>query len=222
MRPVRVPPAHRDSIRRLAEFSDEDFGKFASVLAVAESGELRRSDLVTAVVDTLGEESERASLLLDALLGASTVKQTREAPSADIAEAIAAEPGLKLDAETASRVAARLATLLDLPSLELIARATRLFAEDDQTFCRSRTLSDLRPVFDPATEPPAVAAAVIRHSLKVRYHVEDGIEAFHVSIDEKGLLELRGTIDRALAKGQALRDLAQAAGMRIVDVEESH
>jgi len=191
-------------------------------LSVDTGKPLARTALTEEVAKALSIDAERASVLLDALLGAHSVKQRRGASGSDIAVAIVADTALKLSAEECEAGAERLSMLLEIDSLEVLARAVELLVEDGQRFCRARTLSDIRPVFSPDGDPPAVFGAVIRHSLKVRYHVESDTEAFIVTVDDRGLLELRDAIDRAIAKGRSLRRVVEQSGMRLIEVEDSH
>lgn len=222
MRPIRVPAPHRDPIRRLALLTDPEFD--ALVDAVSTDGRsIARARLSASVADALEWDDDAASVLLDSLLGAHSVHEGRQEGAADVAAAIADDPSLKLAETEKPTVTARLAQLLELEQLAALSQAARLLAEDEQTFCRARTLSDLRPVFQRRSDPPEAIGVLIRHTLQLRYHT-DGLETepFFLTVDKSGLRSLRDVVDRALAKDQALRNMAESSGLRIIDVEESH
>lgn len=222
MRRVAVPPPHRPPIREITRLAPEVFDRLTQVLAADSKKPLVRSELCTAISNVLEEDTDTASVLLDALLGAHSVRQRKDATSAEVAEAVVSEPALKLSDEERDIGTERLRVLLDLSSLELLARAVQLVAEEGQGYCSVRTLSDLRPVFAPDSDPPSIAGALIRHALKIRFHTESDVHACSVSLDDRGLLEVRDAIDRALAKGRTIRAAAAAAGMRLIEIEDSH
>lgn len=222
MRRVAVPPAHRAPIRQIARVSAEVFSRLLDALSVDPKGPLVRSGLCEAVSDALDVDVAVASVLVDALLGAHSVQQRRNVTSIEVAEAIVSEAALKLSEGEREVGAERLQALLQLESLGLLARAVQLLAEEGDSFCHARTMSDLRPVFTPDSDPPSVAGTLIRHSLKIRFHTESELEAFSVTLDDRGLLKLRDAIDRAIAKGRSLRELAEVAGMRVIEIEDIH
>jgi len=222
MRPVRVPAPHRKSIRRIALFNDAEF----KALEEAVSGEgqsIARERLNTTVAEALSCDRDDASVLIDALLGAHSVHQRGEDSAEAVAAAIAKDPALELAEPEKSIVVARLTRLLDQEQLVALSRAVQLLREDEQAFCVARTLSDLRPVFRPGSTPPEAIGVVIRHTLQLRYHTDGPkTDAYFLTVDKSSLLRLRATVDRALAKDQALRQMAESSGLRIIDVEESH
>lgn len=202
-----------------------DDGQFDAVVGAVsvESDTLARARLAAAVAHALGWDEPEAGILVDALLGAHSVHQGRKASASAVAGKIAEESALKLLDDEQPVLAARLTRLLGVEPLAILSRAAQLLAEDEQTYCRARSLSDLRPVFLVGSEPPEAVGVVIRHTLQIRYHV-DGLDTkgFFLTVDEAALRDLRAVIDRAIAKGEELRKVASASGMRIVDVEESH
>lgn len=222
MRRLAVPPPHREPIRQITRLSPDVFSRLIVALSADPKRPLVRSGMCAAVSDALDSDMDTASVLVDALLGAHSVKQRRNVTGAEVAEAIVSETALKLSERERDVGAERLQVLLELEALALLARAAQLIGEEGDSFCQARTLSDLRPVFNPDSDPPSVAGTLIRHSLKIRYHTEYDMEAFSVIFDDRGLLELRDAIDRAIAKGRALRGVADAAGMRLIEIEDIH
>lgn len=202
-----------------------DDGQFDALTGAvsAASDNLARPRLAAAVAEALAWDEPDAGILVDALLGAHSVHQRRKASASAVADNIAQESALKLADDEQPVLAARLTRLLGVEPLSILSRAAQLLAEDEQTYCGAQSLSDLRPVFRVGPEPPEAVGVLIRHTLHIRYHA-DGPDAkgFFLTVDEAALRDLRAVIDRALAKSEALRKLASASGMRIVDVEESH
>lgn len=222
MGPIKVPTYHRDSIRRIARLAPGEFEGLAAALEAASRSVLARSGLGNGVAEALTIDREAAQVLVDALIGAGGVRQRRNATAKEIAGAIAADATLKLEDQEAQALSQRLARLLDVPNVMLLTHAAGLLSEDDRTFCSARTLSDLRPVFDTESDPPQMTGVLIRHSLKIRVHTENDTESFFVTIDKRGLLDLREAIDRAIAKGEVLTATASGASLKLLDMEGSH
>jgi hypothetical protein len=222
MRSIRVPLPHRESIRRLARIADSEFGQLIAALSAPEEN-IARARMCAAISASLNlKDGGAAAIFLDALLGAHSVLQRRDATPSEVSEAIASDSLLKLEEAERNLLAARLESILGIELLAALSRAATLLA-DEPTFCRARTLSDVRPVFLSRSNPPVAVGAVIRHTLQIRYH-PDGpeTEPFFIGVDTSGLKSLRDAIDRALAKDSVLREMAEGCGLRIIDVEESH
>lgn len=222
MAPVRVPPKQRPAILQLSMFSDEQFEFLLTAVSPHEET-LSRSRVALATAESLGIKPEESSLLIRALLGAHVVYRRESKSTYDVAGEIASDPSLKLDETQQVRVRQRLAILLGVGQLATLSAASQLFNEDQQTFCTARTLSDIRPVFDIDTDELQSSSVVIKHSLKIWFH-RNGPEreTFYVTLDERDLQHLTAVLSRAMDKAQVLRSMARAAGLQVVEVEESH
>jgi hypothetical protein len=106
----------------------------------------------------------------------------------------------------------KLEKLLNIDSLKIISKASRLQSDGERLYCHSKILSDIRPVFgdDPTAKP---SAAVITHTLKITYHMGQNNQEFHVVLDSHELAELRDVLNRASAKDETLRALMKEANL---------
>lgn len=112
-----------------------------------------------------------------------------------------------------------LSTLLTLEdSLGVTAKALGLLEEFEYTFCQSRILTDLRPIFkrDPSQAP---SVGMIVHQLRISVHAEEteNDKDLYVALDHESLIALRGDIERALAKEASLKSSVAQGGMRILE-----
>jgi hypothetical protein len=222
MRPVRVPAPHRETIKKIGRLNEEVFNSLVAALSKSDEP-MGRAHLRAAIDSSLSWGVDDSGVLLDALLGAHSVLQRRQDSPADVAASIASDTSLRLGEGEREAVSSRLSTLLGLERLAALSRASRLMAADAQTFCRARTLSDLRPVFVAGSDPPKSVGTIIRHTLQIHYHTDGPeTEPFFLSVDKSGLRALRDAIDRALAKDGVLRDMEESSGLRVIDVEEAH
>lgn len=198
---------------------DEQFEELLTRFGSSE-GDMTRTDIVDQLADVL-EASEEATSVLDALVGAWTFGRLADLSQEGAGADVANSDELKLDSNERSGLAVRLASLFHSPVLDAFAHATSLVLEDDHSYCTSRILSDLRPMFGP-DDDVTPTATLIRHSLRFDVHTDGRLESVLISIDERGLEELAAGVERANKKAKALRMIAHQAGLRVVDLEETH
>lgn len=111
----------------------------------------------------------------------------------------------------------RLAQLLSIQSLQLIAKAHDILLEHAQTFSRARIVSDVRPVFGEKIED-SPSAAVIVHMLNITYHDASGWREFVVALDTKDIQLLMDTLERAKAKTESLKSVISSTNMTYIEV----
>jgi hypothetical protein len=106
-------------------------------------------------------------------------------------------------------------------NLRLILRIRQLFAstkalgllnDHDRLFIKSRIITEVRPIFEEDIALPIVGSVML-HSLKLTLRSNGKNENHFVALDSMDLLELKGVIDRAIAKSQAIeRSLSSSGG----------
>jgi hypothetical protein len=114
----------------------------------------------------------------------------------------------------------RLTRLLGIDqTLGVTSKAIDVMMQHEHTYCTSRVLTDLRPVFrtDPAESPEA---AIIIHTLKITYHRGDRTEEFFVALDGADLEELREQLTRAAQKAISLRNIMKSANLADLESEK--
>lgn len=216
---IRIPASQIGPLERLAAMSDERYAELEAYFGPIE-GDLTRqavADRVAAVIDNAGE----AEALLDAVLGACAFGRGAGLKQESAATEIAGSDLLELDDAEQKTLAARLEALFRSPTLELLAHAVSLRAEDEFTYCTSRILSDLRPIFG-RDEEPTSTAALIRHTLKFDVHINGRLESVLISVDDRALQEIAAGVERAIRKSETLVKIAHDAGLRVVDLGEVH
>lgn len=159
--------------------------------------------------------------ILDALIGACAYGRGKDLTPEDAGKKIAESDTLELDDQARSALADRLSSLFQSPVLGLLAHAASLLAEDEYSYCTSRILSDLRPMFG-ADEDVAPSSALIRHTLKFEVHIDGRLESVVISVGDRALKELAAGVERAQKKAESLRDLAHSAGLRLIELKEAH
>jgi hypothetical protein len=114
----------------------------------------------------------------------------------------------------------RLARLLALDSLNLIdAKAKELQSEAERTFCDTRIVTDLRPVFgsNVAGSPDAM---IIVHTLKIGYHDagDQKHKEMYFALDTDDIGKLAEALRRAQDKTKALKAKMDSVGIPTVDL----
>jgi hypothetical protein len=112
----------------------------------------------------------------------------------------------------------RLTTLLALDSFNIIGlKAKELQRQSERTFCESRILTDLRPVFgNEIGEAPT--AMIVVHTLKIVSHETSGHKDFYVALDAEDIASLKKTLERAEEKAQSLKAVLDKTGLRTIDL----
>ena len=179
---------------------------------------LSRTRLRNAVADgvsglTSGEVEDIADLLgsLSAAIASTELSLSELIPS--VLEAVGEESDL--DESELKLLSERLETLLEIDQLGLVAKASSLLADYEHSFCQAKFLTDIRPVFGSVKEPPS--AAVIVHTLRIKYHKGGDIEDFYVSMDGDDLQLLKKLIERAESKMETLAATLRNADVRLID-----
>lgn len=219
MASVRIPPSQRESLVLVATMSADSFEALESCFGPVE-GDLSTVQVEQEIASAI-PAVEEAGPILDALIGACAYGRGRDLTPEDAGKKIAESDVLELDDQARSALADRLASVFQSPVLEPLAHAASLLAEDEYSYCTSRILSDLRPMFG-ADEDVTPSSALLRHTLKFDVHIDGRLKSVVISIDNKALEELAAGVERAQKKAESLRDLAHRAGLRVIELKETH
>ena len=219
MAAIRIPVRHRGPLALVASMSRERFEALEDCFTPLE-GDLSTSRVVSDIAPVV-EDLDEPVLLLHALIGAWAYGQDTDLTQEDAAREVASSELLEIGESERSVLTARLTALFHHPALDLLAHAASIRAEDEYSYCTSRILSDLRPLFS-RDEDVVPIAALIRHSLKFDVHVNGRIESVTIALNNRALNEIASDIERALRKAESLREVAHKAGVKIVESEDVH
>lgn len=216
---IRIPPSHRASIERLAQLNDERYEALAGCFEVSDA-DLSTTDLEARVAAALGDDQDATSIF-DALIGASLFGRRAHKSPERVAQEVSTSELLELERDERRTLEDRLVSIFSRPGFVLIALASSLRAEDEFSYCTSRIVSDLRPIFTPSDETEPIAA-LIQHSLKFEVHIDGRIQSILIAIDSRGLDELADNIRRAARKADGLRRIAHESDLPVIDLHEEH
>ncbi len=197
-----TPDIAEDERKLIREWLIDDNERLEPVLKVLSetAPALRRRVLVSAVADKTGVDQKTSDSLLRMFFSlVSTIfsSQDREDAISSIFHVVLGEPA---EAEKLSAFKLKVERLLALRSVEITSKALRVMFDNPNTFCRARTLSELRPIF--TDDGLKAQAAVIVHQLKLVYHSgpDHKENEIFITLDREDLDAMRRVIDRAIAK----------------------
>jgi hypothetical protein len=155
----------------------------------------------------------------------SSIFSLREEPSVgfsilirDVLAAAEADEELNISGERRDRPAGLLKEVLTLQdTLGVSSKAWSVGWDSERTYCFSRVLTDLRPVFKPNSEEAAVF--VLMHNLKIAFHEGRETKEFFVSLTSKDLQKLLEVLQRAERKETALMAAMEDSKIPVLSAE---
>jgi hypothetical protein len=115
-----------------------------------------------------------------------------------------------------------LGELLTSAPVQQAAKALDLRNAYERILLTSRIVSDIRPVFDDDDIKESVTAAMVNHTLQLKYsgsaHDQQDL---HIAVDIDDLKRLREQIDRALKKEAAARSFIEKGDAVLLEALES-
>jgi len=197
---ITVPAEHADGLARIMAPSVDDSVLVAAALEKGKSINLRElSSLVNAALPSLNAKQAReiVGTLLSLYSARTGMDMSVDSFVTDLlAAAKAIESGDSKPQESSQKV---LKNLLSVRPLSMISKARGLHTDHENTFCRVRILTDLRPVFDADVKEEPVGF-VMAHILKLGYHHAGEHTNLHVAMDKMDLDTLILALQRAKAK----------------------
>lgn len=198
---LKVPPAHRAALERLAHITEQEFQAL-----------LGRVPVVTSSDDDLNEDESDTRWMLRSLAN------TRVGREDEFRQALVQADGIDLTPAERELVVDRVVRILDSADFRLLEKATDLSNEHDQLIHDVRILCDVRPVFaefeDPEA-PPVVEGAVVNILLRLNLFdpVAVGMKHVTVALSQRDLMDLEDQVTRAKKKLVAIDGVIKSAGL---------
>jgi hypothetical protein len=162
---------------------------------------LQRKTLVDAITKAIGGDRSVVNDILRIFFNVLFTVRSREDLKERIEEVYHVAVGSEAsDADKLKAFSERVMQLVSLRAMVITGKALRVKLSNSNTFCRARTVSEVRPVFAEQTLKPE--AAIIVHQLSIVFHTgpEMDEDEFFVTLDAGDLESLRKVIERALTK----------------------
>jgi ribosomal protein S13 len=176
--------------------------------------------------DKIGDISpEQMRYLINSLVSIQRLSIDSETPIDDLIDSICTtlespeEHDFKLTDELSKQLKQNLKRFLKIAALTVHSKAIDLQVSNERTYCESRIITDLRPVFGRKLEE-GIKGSVIRHSLHITYHQNDGGDehkTFFVILDLDDVKELKLALERAEAKQKVLEQSLKLSGIPYIN-----
>jgi len=223
---LRIPEKFRAPLVLLATFNDDQLATIARALESAppapysEKTEEYLAQAMTFAPPFTARLVGEALMMLF-LSKCDSNKQPKELAT-DVADFLAENPGACNEDEILSvssrgKFVEAVVRLLSVHSFDVNAKTTSLLSEYQHLLHRTRTISDVRYVFESGDTPEKIAAGVVVHSLRVDYFVDGEPKQIFFALDRKDIEALIGDLQRALKKEETLRAQIKATGVAIVN-----
>ena len=219
-----IPKDERPWLALLADLKEEQALEISGALSTA-SDELGGDELLQHVVSgTPSIEGDDVRRILRTVRQVASAKEVLEVqPDVflnDIAEGMGEieEQELRLDRTKQRRLLERLSVLTISPAVEIHAKARSLQQDRENTFCRARIVTDLRPIFGPDVRQ-SPKAVLVAHMLRISYHhgSQAALRDLFISLRTEDLDQLSELIERARLKAESLHAFTAAADLREIN-----
>lgn len=208
---IRIPEPGRQAIHAIAEVDGATFEQLVRVLQGI-TLPITPDQLVQAVVTSATglPESEREGIGR-IVVSLAALRESRDVPPDDVANEVVRARSSGVPDEKRELFVERLTALLNNESVKLAAKVLDVLTEFERSLHDARIITDLRPIFTGKLEdlPSAVA---VTHTLRVRYHQNDELQEFFVTLNSSNLASLREILDRAELKANTLTKLPERTG----------
>jgi len=225
MAEITIPEPYQAGLATIVGLSDDSVGELVSALRAIPT-KLFPYTLAHEIAPSVQSISvDDLSEVIETLQSLYLTKIYHEVPADvmadDIAEA-ATENGLsehlRLSGLDREKFKNRLATLLSIESLEILAKALGILRNNQNVFHEARIITEIRPVFGSNVEE-APPAAVVVHMLNISCHGTDGHKEFFIALDTDDIEVLRDVVDRAETKAESLKAMLNKADITYLETE---
>ncbi|HWO23666.1 MAG TPA: hypothetical protein VNO30_33220 [Kofleriaceae bacterium] len=221
---IEIPSGHRALVAKLVSLPDEQASSLITELRNTPPA-LSRSELASRIAPATKFDEDTARAIVDVLTSMyEAMARIDEKPDRFVAAVIAAAKKLpselfeqNVDWEKAQKLIGELMRLER--SLGVSSKVLGVITDHAHVYCRSRVLTDIRPVFSISASHPPAALAVI-HTLRLTYHSGDETQGFYVALDAADLEDLREQIERALEKEKSLRAMLTEKQLPVLSASE--
>jgi hypothetical protein len=207
-----LPEPFTQGLRELAALPDAAFTEFLTALK-ALPVEIRQHLVFPDIPSP--DLIKDGSSIKDAVFALLLSRAQRRVPISALIDSVV--QSVRLDPPLTERLKERARDILQVESLDLIARAHNVLLEHSRTYSSARIVSDIRTVFgNDVTEQPD--AAVVVHMMNMIYYKGGRRETFVVALDEKDIDLLIGVLERAKAKSKTLQQTITNSGVLYIPV----
>lgn len=206
----KIPKGYRQGVFKISQLNDRSIEAIRKVLdRVSATGEFSYDGVVSAISQL--DEGDRE--LGEAIGALYNVQVANDIPLEqfvdDIIESVDSEPEWQVPHDKLEGFRRNLHLVLGAEAFSFRTKVYDLQTDDERTFCCTRILTDLRPVFG-SNVADGPKGMVVVHLLKLGFHRGSSPrrhEEIYVSLDAEDLETLKTAIDRASSKAKTLKSV---------------
>jgi hypothetical protein len=205
---LHIPKQYREGIAALVRLDDLQSQSFLAHIADVKPGISASEFAQQSAITNL--DNQTVAKMFDALESLYRVRSAENLSPEAFAERVldgmvsSGDEQLSFGADSRDSVRRRLVRLLNTEAFAIASKVARLSYDFERTFCSSKVLTDLRPVFSDDPTAPPVGYMVI-NTLKLDYHENGDTGTMFIGMSEEDLRILRDTVNRAIEKSETLR-----------------
>lgn len=212
---LQVPPRHRPVMRHLSRMPQGEYKELHTVLDDSDLG-IRREAVQSRLRTHVGFLDEEAiDSLLDAVLMIRLTADTHDYEVGLVAQSVARSPELDLAESEIATLDNRLHAMLVAQGVPFIAKAYDVAHSHDKLLHSLRILTDLRPLFDEASERPR--HALVNHVLRIEYWEDFEMRTSYIAMDTEAVKSMQQAVQRALDKASTLETMFSDADISLHD-----
>lgn len=218
--PLSVPPPFRPAFEALAHMSEQAFAALGSSLLNAPmTGGL--ASLVSAVESGESDLSEaEAELLLGSLTAFVNMARSHGWSQDEVVDRLVVSQDLELEQAARDGLRPRLAELIGLKPVRMVAKLMILSWDHDRVFTDVRFLTDLRPIFTDDDHAETEGVMLVQ-MLRLEFATSDGTrDTISVALDRADMAYLKAAIERAEAKEVSVRQVLADGNIDYVGASE--
>jgi len=225
MATLAIPESILTGLIKIATLSEESMQELLSAVNSLPLKIIQQKVFDNSALNLSVISPEESKAIMDMLVALHTSRVRSRVPIStyveDITESIIEENRAELEwknnGETLNRFKIRLISLLEVSSLQVIAKAHDVLLENSRIFANARIVSDIRPVFGEKVEE-LPSAAVIVHMLNLVYYKDGDRQEFVVALDTKDIQQLIDVLERAKTKTEQLQSVIASTNMTYIEV----
>lgn len=216
---LTIPESQRNAFIVIAKAGTERLDAILKSL-----GELRPSVFLRTSAETLADRSglseDEARIILIMLSSLFFLREQDALTPEDLREQVlaAAESDEKIPfaQENRDRLSRFLQEALALEgTLGVTSKAWSVIRDAERTYCYSRVLTDIRPVFRPDNDQAEIFSII--HNLKIAYHKGDELLEFFVELHPREIKLLAEVLRRAELKEKNLRSALRSSTLALLE-----
>ncbi len=219
---IRIPPEHKKVFFVIAKLSDSAITELCSILESVPTAIQYQDAVMEALSNTTQIPSKDACAIGTVLFSLYAVLERSDKSINifvdELIDSLYQVKDVGTDAPSAAEkklLSDKLTKLLNVSSIRIITKATRVVFDCDNILTQARVLTDIRPIFGYGDDD-LILGSVIVQTLKLEYVKDDKKKEFFVNLDDEDVDNLIAILQRAKRKTDRSKELLEVANVTYI------